>query len=66
MSAPGPDPFECVAMNTQEADSACSAAESTSGGLDYLLLNAGRFATELATNSSDVDVVCARTLVGRH
>lgn len=65
----GSDPFELLAIDTAEPDSAREAAAELrrrGGEIDVLLLNAGMGASEFQTNSQGIDVVYASTLAGHH
>ncbi len=65
----GKDPFEVVAIDTSEAESAkqaCADLAQRDVSIDFLLLNAGASGKEPKYNSGGVEVTYASTLVGHH
>lgn len=65
----GNDPFEVLAMDTSEAESAKQAAEdlkSLNTKIDFLVLNAGASSKDPKFNSNEVEITYASTLVGHH
>ena len=65
----GRDPFDVLAVDTAEVDSARSAIAQLcrrGGRVDFLLLNAGASSPDRRLNSDGIELTYASTLIGHH